>query len=110
MHTINQLPLVHHLGNITGSSFQMNFISVVLIHNISCLKVFCLERPYIIREKICKCQVMFIEQALGYSGKEEVSWRGEGKEKSAKEDRTRHSVGLHCISLKIPCIKTIKKY
>lgn len=44
---------------------------------------------------------MFIEQALGYSGKEEVSWRGEGKEKSAKEDRTRHSVGLHCISLKI---------
>lgn len=53
---------------------------------------------------------MFSEQALGYSGKEGVSWKGEGKEKSAKKDRTRHSMGLHCISLKIKCIKTNKKY
>lgn len=52
---------------------------------------------------------MFIEQALGYSGKEEVSWRGEGKEKSAKEDRTRHSVGLHCISLKNTMYKNNQK-
>lgn len=52
---------------------------------------------------------MFSEQVLGYSEKEEVSWRGEGKEKSAKEHGTRHSMGLHCISLKITCINTIKK-